>query len=49
MCKRRYVAKQREKDTFIDDQVAQLYEGDLNPVAPRAQKKVRGDVLYLAP
>eukprot|EP00038_Savillea_parva_P027238 m.58366 g.58366 ORF g.58366 m.58366 type:complete len:1253 (+) comp7821_c0_seq1:94-3852(+) len=36
----KYVQKQREKGVWIDDQVAQLYDGDLNPVAPRAQKKV---------
>lgn len=36
----RYVQKQRDKGVWIDDQVAQLYEGDLNPVAPRAQSKV---------
>lgn len=35
-----YVNKQRGKGINIDAEIAQLFEGDLNPVAPKAQKKV---------
>jgi AP-3 complex subunit delta-1 len=36
----KYVSKQRVKGVNIDHEVAQLYEGDLNPVAAKAQRKV---------
>ena len=36
----KYINKLREKDCLVADEIAALFAGELNPVAPKAQKKV---------
>ena len=36
----KYIVKLQSKGAAIGDELMALFEGDLNPVAPKAQKKV---------
>ena len=36
----KYITKLQEKDIDVAEEVAALFAGELNPVAPKAQKKV---------
>ena len=36
----KYVLKLQDKGATVADEVAALFTGELNPVAPKAQKKV---------
>ena len=36
----KYIVKLQSKGAAIGDELMSLFEGDLNPVAPKAQKKV---------
>ena len=36
----KYIGKLQEKDVHVGDEIAALFAGELNPVAPKAQKKV---------
>ena len=36
----KYVLKLQDKGATVGDEVQALFAGDLNPVAPKAQKKV---------
>lgn len=36
----KYVQKLIEKDAKVGDELSSLFAGDLNPVAPKAQRKV---------
>ena len=36
----KYVLKLQDKGAMVADEVAALFSGELNPVAPKAQKKV---------
>ena len=36
----KYIVKLQSKGTAVGDELLVLFAGDLNPVAPKAQKKV---------
>ncbi len=36
----KYIVKLQGKGAAVADELVTLFEGDLNPVAPKAQKKV---------
>ena len=36
----KYITKLQDKGVKVADEVAALFAGELNPVAPKAQKKV---------